>query len=108
MISNPKQSLYERHTCQTHDEGLIRDIHASLTTRINVRRRYEMTTQELALQNLNVPEIWRQDTLDPDLWHAPNGLMLNSAALSERAAFYTTIKLTSSSVACDVQDFFYA
>ena len=109
MIRKPKQSLYESHTCQTLDSGLITDIHTPLSARIHIKRRHEMSaTQPQPLQNLNIQEVWRQDSLEPDLWHAPNGLMLNSAALSERAAFYNTIKLTGSNAACDVQDFFYA
>ena len=33
-------------------------------------------------------EIWRQDPIDQDLWHGENGLMINQAALKERAAYF--------------------
>lgn len=95
-----KQNLYESHTCQTLDRGLIADIHAPLTARIKVRRRHEMVELE--------QEIWRQDAIDPDLWHGASGLMLNSDALAERAEYFETIKLTATQSAVDVQDVFYA
>lgn len=36
-------------------------------------------------------EHWIQDASDPDLWHGPHGVIINSAALSERRAFYTLV-----------------
>lgn len=33
-------------------------------------------------------EVWTRDPEDPDLWHAPSGLMLNSAALAERESYF--------------------
>lgn len=33
-------------------------------------------------------EVWQQDSQDTNLWHGANGLMVNSAALSEREAFF--------------------
>lgn len=36
-------------------------------------------------------EHWTQDTSDPDLWHGPHNVIVNSSALNERRAFYTLI-----------------
>lgn len=33
-------------------------------------------------------EIWTQDSEDANLWHGPHGVIVNTAALEERKAFY--------------------
>ena len=33
-------------------------------------------------------EIWTQDSEDENLWHGPAGVIVNTAALEERRAFY--------------------
>lgn len=38
-------------------------------------------------------ETWRQDPSDLDLWHHQHGLIVNSAALAEREAFYRVIRV---------------
>jgi hypothetical protein len=38
-------------------------------------------------------EKWWQDTQDLDLWHGEHGLIINTAALQEREAFYTVVRL---------------
>jgi hypothetical protein len=37
-------------------------------------------------------EIWYQDPVDNDLWHHESGLIVNTAALEERQAYYTIIR----------------
>ena len=48
-----------------------------------------MTSQEL---ESHFVETWFQDSEDVDLWHGPHGVIVNSAALEMRQAFYTIIK----------------
>lgn len=36
-------------------------------------------------------EIWTQDTQEPDLWHGPAGVIVNTCALEERKAFYNVV-----------------
>jgi hypothetical protein len=38
-------------------------------------------------------EQWWQDSQDTDLWHGEHGVIINTAALDERKAFYTVIRL---------------
>jgi hypothetical protein len=45
------------------------------------------------LKSLKQVEVWRQDESDPDLWHHANGLMINSAALVEREAYYIVVRI---------------
>lgn len=40
-------------------------------------------------------ETWIQDAEDPNLWHGEHGVIVNSAALEMRKAFYTIIKQTA-------------
>ena len=60
-----------------------------------------MTTVEIATHDVNVqvlnplsdlpPEVWTQDGDDANLWHGPHGVIINSAALEERRAFFDVI-----------------
>ncbi len=45
------------------------------------------------LKSLKAVEVWRQDEGNPDLWHHPNGLMINTAALKEREVFFTIVRV---------------
>jgi hypothetical protein len=38
-------------------------------------------------------EIWTQDLESPDLWHGKYALMLNTAALNEREAYFDVTKV---------------
>lgn len=38
-------------------------------------------------------EIWRQDPENPDLWHGAHGVIINTAALEERKAYFDIVKL---------------
>ena len=49
----------------------------------------------LALQALKPIETWHQDDLDPGLWHHASGLIVNDAALDERASYYRVVRLRS-------------
>lgn len=40
---------------------------------------------------LTKTEFWRRDAKDLDLWHGENGLILNTAALQERKAYYNVV-----------------
>lgn len=52
---------------------------------------YSLTDyREPALED-TLLEHWTQDASDPDLWHGPQGLIVNSAALAERRPFYTLL-----------------
>ncbi len=33
-------------------------------------------------------ETWTQDSIDLELWHGENGLIINTAALDERETYY--------------------
>lgn len=48
-----------------------------------------------ALQALKPVEAWHQDDLEPGLWHHPNGLIVNDAALAERDSYYRVVRLRS-------------
>lgn len=37
-------------------------------------------------------EVWVQDPVDSDLWHHESGLIVNTAALEERSAYYLIIR----------------
>ena len=39
------------------------------------------------------PETWTQDPEERDLWHGENGVILNTAALEERTAYYEVVRL---------------
>lgn len=45
-----------------------------------------------------VSEVWYQDTLKPDLWHNDKGLLVNTAALNEREAFFEVTRVALSPV----------
>lgn len=36
-------------------------------------------------------EVWTQDGEDQDLWHGPAGVIVNTAALEERKAFFRIV-----------------
>jgi hypothetical protein len=40
-------------------------------------------------------EIWTQDLESPELWHGKYGLMLNTAALDEREAYFDITKVSA-------------
>ena len=40
-------------------------------------------------------ETWIQDPEDHDLWHGEHGVIVNTAALEMRKAFYTIVKQTA-------------
>jgi len=40
---------------------------------------------------LSKTELWRRDPKDKDLWHGESGLILNTAALQERKAYYNVV-----------------
>jgi hypothetical protein len=40
-----------------------------------------------------ITEIWTQDIENPDLWHGNYGVMLNTAALNEREAFFEVTRV---------------
>ena len=40
-----------------------------------------------------ITEIWIQDTQNPDLWHGNYGVMINTAALDERQAFFDVTRV---------------
>ena len=44
-------------------------------------------------QVLKTSEVWYQDAFDNDLWHNDKGLMVNTAALDEREAFFEVIRV---------------
>ena len=44
-----------------------------------------LTEQKLA------SETWTRDSEDTDLWHGPHGVIVNTAALEERKAYYHII-----------------
>jgi len=43
----------------------------------------------------NLVETWIQDPEDSDLWHGEHGVIVNTAALEMRKAFYTIIRQTA-------------
>jgi hypothetical protein len=53
----------------------------------------EHTTNDRAVTLLKPNETWFQDSSDPDLWHHPNGLIVNGAALRERESYYTVLRV---------------
>jgi hypothetical protein len=42
-----------------------------------------------------ITEIWIQDVENPDLWHGKHGVMINTAALSEREAFFEVTRISA-------------
>ena len=38
-------------------------------------------------------EIWYQDSLDNDLWHGEHGVLVNTAALNEREAYFQVSRI---------------
>lgn len=38
-------------------------------------------------------ELWRQDETLPELWHGPEGLIVNTSALDERGAYFELVRL---------------
>ncbi len=38
-------------------------------------------------------EVWYQDALEADLWHNDKGLLVNTAALDEREAFFEVTRV---------------
>ena len=38
-------------------------------------------------------EVWYQDALEADLWHNDKGLLVNTAALNEREAFFDVTRV---------------
>jgi len=47
----------------------------------------EVTEQSV----LSKTELWRRDAKDLALWHGEHGLILNTAALEERRAYYNVV-----------------
>jgi hypothetical protein len=45
--------------------------------------------------HLTQQERWQQDDSDVDLWHGPNGLIVNTAALREREEYYRLDRILS-------------
>ena len=52
-------------------------------------------------------EVWRQDSLDADLWHGSKGVIVNSAALEEREVYFEVIRLRQN-LPSEAQDDFVA
>ena len=50
-------------------------------------------------QVYKVSEIWYQDALESDLWHNDKGLIVNTAALNEREAFFDVTRVALNPVA---------
>ena len=47
---------------------------------------------EVVEQNvLSTTELWCRDAKDSDLWHGEHGVILNTAALEERKAYYNVV-----------------
>ena len=40
-------------------------------------------------------EVWRQDADEPDLWHGDSGVIVNSAALREREAYFDLTRVSA-------------
>ena len=38
-------------------------------------------------------EVWHQDPIDNDMWANENGLLINTAALEERASYFEVAEL---------------
>ena len=53
-------------------------------------------------QVYKVGEVWYQDGLEPDLWHHDKGLMINTAALDEREAFFEVTRVAVNPKPADV------
>lgn len=45
------------------------------------------------LDALKPTEIWRRDENDADLWNHTSGIIVNTAALEERARFFRVVRL---------------
>ena len=44
---------------------------------------------------LKPTETWQRDPYDADLWHGPNGVIVNTAALKEREFYFDVIRVES-------------
>lgn len=40
-------------------------------------------------------ELWYQDLEDANLWHGPQGVIVNTAALKDREYYYTIVRVSS-------------
>lgn len=47
---------------------------------------------------LQLQEVWQQDSLESDFWHAPNGLMVNTSALIERETYFDIIRVPANAL----------
>lgn len=45
------------------------------------------------LRALRAVEVWHQLPEDPDLWHGPHGVIVNSAALEQRKLSFALIRI---------------
>jgi hypothetical protein len=43
---------------------------------------------------LKSSEVWQQSLENPDFWHGPNGVIINTAALNEREFYYNLIRVS--------------
>lgn len=43
----------------------------------------------------NPTELWRQLPDEPDLWHGEHGVLINTAALLEREAFFEVTRIAA-------------
>ena len=46
------------------------------------------------LSTLKPTEHWRQDPVNPDLWHGASGVIVNGAALAARTFYFEVVRLT--------------
>lgn len=44
-------------------------------------------------KHLKASEVWYQDSEDRDYWHGQHGVMVNTAALTEREFYYQIIRV---------------
>lgn len=61
------------------------------------RRKIVADTPQEALET--IPEVWQQDATDKDLWHGPNGLIVNSDALEARKHYFEMWRIVGHYVA---------
>ena len=56
-----------------------------------------------------ITELWQQDYQDQDLWHNEQGIMINTAALVEREAYFDIIRVPASalSISNDLDSFIF-
>lgn len=50
-----------------------------------------MVLRQQSKQKVHKSEYWQQDSIDPNLWHGPHGVMINTAALHERQAYFSVV-----------------